>query len=81
MTFAEYLRTEGVRTAPTPDHMGLFTGGSGAPGAATSPFFFFYVDTDTDDVYFNSDRTLAGWTLALPGTALSAGGAVLTATI
>ena len=70
MSLADYLRQAVRRTPPLPEYGGLLIEGSGAPGATTSPFFVFYVDSTSEDVWFNPTRATDGWELALAGAQL-----------
>jgi len=66
----DYLSALNVRVAPAEEFAGILVQGSGAPGAATSPFFMFYRDTTSDDVYFNPTRASDGWEIMLAGSVL-----------
>ncbi len=68
MTLFDYIKSAHLRTPPTPEFGALWTEGSGAPGANTSPFFLFYGDTTTNDVWFNPTRASDGWEIALAGS-------------
>ena len=81
MSLADYLRAAVRRTPPLPEHGGLLIEGAGAPGANTSPFYLFYVDTVTDDTWFNPTRATDGWELALTGAQLETDEARLKVTI
>jgi hypothetical protein len=71
MSLADYLREVQLRTPPTPEYGSILQEASGTPDSNdASPFVLFYVDSDTDDVWFDPTRTGTGWELALAGAQL-----------
>jgi hypothetical protein len=70
MSLIEYLREVNLRTPPTPEFGGFLLESSGAPDEKTSPFFVFYADSETGDVYWSADRSPTGWELAQGGQQL-----------
>lgn len=59
--------------------LSLFAHGAGAPDANVSRKTVFYIDDDTDDVYYNTTLTdSGGYELIVDGAALPQGEVVLT---
>jgi hypothetical protein len=67
--FSDYLRGMNTQVPPSPSFAGILTDGTGPPDANTSPFFFFYEDTETGDIYFTPNRD-GTWEIALAGSYL-----------
>ncbi len=67
--FSDYLLGLNVRVPPSPSFAGILTEGAGPPGANASPFFFFYHDTLTGDIYYTPNRD-GTWEIALAGSYL-----------
>lgn len=70
MTLAEYLRLVQLRTPPSPEFGRVAIESTGAPDSNTTPFVMFYIDSETQDVWFNPTRSTDGWELALAGAQL-----------
>ncbi len=66
MTLADYLRKNNILVPPTEAFAGLVTEGVGEPDEISSPFYLFYIDSDTDLVYYNNARTDADWLPVVP---------------
>ena len=64
-----------------PGNWNLVVEESGVPTASTRLDTVFYIDTDTDTVFYNSEKTPEGWGVVVSGNILMDGDKVLTATI
>lgn len=67
--FSDYLKRLNVEVPPSPSFAGIITEGAGVPDANVSPFFMFYLDTETDDIFFTPNRD-GVWEIALAGSYL-----------
>ena len=79
MTLLAFLRQLNVFVPPCESFpAGLLSEASGEPTDATSPFFFAYVDTDTDKIYFDPERSGAWVEITSAADLAEGGGSILT---
>ncbi len=61
MSIADHLRRFNQLVPPNELFAGICTEGAGEPDSNTSPFYLFYIDTDTDTVYFKGNAVADDW--------------------
>ena len=69
--FVDYLQRMNREVPPSANFAGFLTEGSGPPDTNASPFYLFYRDTLTDDIFFTPNRD-GVWEIALAGSYLDA---------